>query len=274
MGLKTYRPTSPGRRAMVGSTFEEITKKKPEKSLLVSLKKNAGRNNQGKVTVRHRGGGSRRKLRIIDFKRDKVGVAAEVLGIEYDPNRSAYIALVQYPEGEKRYILAPLGLSVGQSVMSGPDAEMRVGNALPIGRIPVGAMIHNIELQPGKGAQIVRSAGSSALIVGREDRYTLVRLPSGEVRRILNVCMATVGQVGNVDHRNVKLGKAGCSRWRGRRPTVRGAAMSPRDHPHGGGEGRNPRGMNPKTPWGKPALGHKTRTNKVSDRMIVSRRGK
>ena len=274
MGLKTYRPTSPGRRAMVGSTFEEITKKKPEKSLLVSLKKNAGRNNQGKVTVRHRGGGSRRKLRFIDFKRDKVGVAAEVLGIEYDPNRSAYIALVQYPEGEKRYILAPLGLSVGQSVMSGPDAELRVGNALPIGRIPVGAMVHNIELQPGKGAQIVRSAGSSALIVGREDRYTLVRLPSGEVRRILNVCMATVGQVGNVDHRNVKLGKAGCSRWRGRRPTVRGAAMSPRDHPHGGGEGRNPRGMNPKTPWGKPALGHKTRTNKVSDRMIVSRRGK
>ena len=274
MGLKTYRPTSPGRRAMVGSTFEEITKKKPEKSLLVTLKKNAGRNNQGKVTVRHRGGGSRRKLRIIDFKRDKVGVAAEVLGIEYDPNRSAYIALVQYPEGEKRYILAPLGLSVGQSVMSGPDAEMRVGNALPIGQIPVGAMVHNIELQPGKGAQIVRSAGSSALIVGREDRYTLVRLPSGEVRRILNVCMATVGQVGNVDHRNVKLGKAGCSRWRGRRPTVRGAAMSPRDHPHGGGEGRNPRGMNPKTPWGKPALGHKTRTNKVSDRMIVSRRGK
>ena len=274
MGLKTFRPTSPGRRAMVGATFEEITKRKPEKSLLVSLKKNAGRNNQGKVTVRHRGGGSRRKLRIIDFKRDRVGVAAEVLGIEYDPNRSAYIALVQYPEGEKRYILAPLGLSVGQSVMSGPDAEMRVGNALPIGRIPVGAMVHNIELQPGKGAQIVRSAGSSALIVGREDRYTLVRLPSGEVRRILNVCMATVGQVGNVDHRNVKLGKAGCSRWRGRRPTVRGAVMSPRDHPHGGGEGRNPRGMNPKTPWGKPALGHKTRTNKVSDKMIVSRRKK
>lgn len=274
MGLKTYRPTSPGRRAMVGSTFEEITKKRPEKSLLVSLKKNAGRNNQGKVTVRHRGGGSRRKLRIIDFKRDKLGVAAEVLGIEYDPNRSAYIALLQYPEGEKRYILAPLGLRVGQSVMSGPDAELMVGNALPIGRIPVGAIVHNIELQPGKGAQIVRSAGSSALIVGREDRYTLVRLPSGEVRRILNVCMATIGQVGNVDHRNVKLGKAGCSRWRGRRPTVRGAAMSPRDHPHGGGEGRNPRGMNPKTPWGKPALGHKTRTNKVSNRMILSRRKK
>ncbi len=274
MGLRTYRPTSPGRRAMVGSTFEEITKTKPEKSLLVTLKKNAGRNNQGRITVRHRGGGSRRKLRIIDFKRDKVGVPAEVLAIEYDPNRSAYIALVQYPEGEKRYILAPLGLGVGQSVVSGPDAELKVGNALPIGRIPVGTMIHNIELQPGKGAQIVRSAGSSALIVGREDRYTLVRLPSGEVRRILNVCMATVGQVGNADHRNVKLGKAGRSRWRGRRPSVRGAAMSPRDHPHGGGEGRNPRGMNPKTPWGKPALGHRTRTNKVSDRMIVSRRGK
>ena len=274
MGLRTYRPTSPGRRALVGATFEEITKTKPEKSLLVTLKKNAGRNNQGKVTVRHRGGGSRRKLRIIDFKRDKIGVAAEVLAIEYDPNRSAYIALVQYPEDEKRYILAPLGLAVGQSVMSGPDAEVRVGNALPIGRIPVGTMIHNIELQPGKGAQIVRSAGSSALVVAREDRYTHVRLPSGEVRRILNVCMATIGQVGNADHRNVKLGKAGRSRWRGRRPSVRGAAMSPRDHPHGGGEGRNPRGMNPKTPWGKPALGHKTRTNKVSDRMIVSRRGK
>jgi large subunit ribosomal protein L2 len=274
MGLRTYRPTSPGRRALVGATFEEITKTKPEKSLLITLKKNAGRNNQGKVTVRHRGGGSRRKLRIIDFKRDKIGVAAEVLAIEYDPNRSAYIALVQYPEDEKRYILAPLGLAVGQSVMSGPDAEVRVGNALPIGRIPVGTMIHNIELQPGKGAQIVRSAGSSALIVAREDRYTHVRLPSGEVRKILNVCMATVGQVGNADHRNVKLGKAGRSRWKGRRPTVRGAAMSPRDHPHGGGEGRNPRGMNPKTPWGKPALGHRTRTNKVSDRMIVRRRGK
>ena len=274
MGLRAYKPTSPGRRAMIGSTFEEITKKKPEKSLLVTLKKKAGRNNQGRITVRHRGGGSRRKLRIIDFKRDRIGVAAEVLAIEYDPNRSARIALVQYPEEEKRYILAPLGLAVGQSVMSGPDAEMKVGNALPIGRIPVGSMIHNIELQPGKGAQIVRSAGSAALVVGREDRYTLVRLPSGEVRRILNVCMATVGQVGNVDHRNEKLGKAGRSRWRGRRPSVRGAAMSPRDHPHGGGEGRNPRGMNPKTPWGKPALGHKTRTNKVSDKMIVSRRGK
>lgn len=259
---------------MIGSTFEEITKKKPEKSLLVSLRKNADRNNQGKITVRHRGGGSRRKLRIIDFKRDRVGEPAEVLAIEYDPNRSAYIALVQYPDGEKRYMLAPLGLTAGQSVVSGPEAELKVGNALPIGRIPVGTIIHNIELQPGRGAQIVRSAGSSALVVGREERYTLVRLPSGEVRRIPNACMATVGQVGNADHRNVKLGKAGRSRWRGRRPGVRGAAMSPRDHPHGGGEGRNPRGMNPKTPWGKPALGHRTRTNKVSDRLIVSRRKK
>lgn len=258
---------------MLGSTFEEITKKKPEKSLVVVLKKKSGRNNQGRITIRHRGGGSKRKLRMIDFKRDKAGMA-EVLAIEYDPNRSARIALVQYPDGEKRYILAPLGLAVGQHVMSGYDAEVKVGNALPIGRIPVGTVIHNIELQPGKGAQIVRSAGSSALVVGREDRYTLVRLPSGEIRRILNVCLATVGQVGNVDHQNVKLGKAGRSRWRGRRPVVRGAAMSPRDHPHGGGEGRNPRGMNPKTPWGKPALGHKTRTNKVSNKMIVRRRGK
>ncbi len=274
MGLKTYRPTSPARRGTVGSTFEEITKKRPEKSLLVSLRKNAGRNNQGRVTVRHRGGGSRRKLRIIDFKRDRLGEPAEVLGIEYDPNRSAYIALLQYPDGEKRYMVAPLGLAVGQSVVSGPEAEVKVGNALFVGRIPVGIVIHNIELQPGKGAQIVRSAGSSALVVGREERFTLVRLPSGEVRRIPNNCLATVGQVGNADHRNVKLGKAGASRWRGRRPVVRGAAMSPRDHPHGGGEGRNPRGMNPKTPWGKPALGRKTRTNKVSDRLIVSRRRK
>lgn len=274
MGLKVYRPTSPGRRGMVGANFDEITKKKPEKSLLVSLRKSAGRNNQGRITVRHRGGGSRRMLRIIDFKRNRVGEPAEVLGIEYDPNRSAYIALVQYPDGEKRYILAPLGLAVGQSLVSGPEAELKVGNAMPIGRIPVGTMIHNIELQPGKGAQIVRSAGVSAVVVGREERYTLVRLPSGEVRRILNSCMATVGQVGNADHRNVKLGKAGRSRWRGRRPAVRGAAMCPRDHPHGGGEGRNPRGMHPKTPWGKPALGYKTRTRKVSDRMIVSRRKK
>ena len=274
MALRVYKPTSPGRRGQIGPTFEEITKKEPEKSLLVPLKRKAGRNNQGRVTVRHRGGGAKRMLRIIDFKRDKIGISAEVLAIEYDPNRSAYIALVQYADGEKRYILAPLGLMVGHIVTSGPDTEVKLGNALPLGQIPVGVMIHNIELQHGKGGQIVRSAGTSAQVIGRDDGYSLVKLPSGEVRKILSVCIATVGQVGNVDHQNVKLGKAGRKRWMGRRPEVRGAVMSPRDHPHGGGEGRNPRGMNPKTPWGKPALGHKTRRNKVSDRMIVKRREK
>ena len=274
MALRVYKPTSPGRRGQIGPTFEEITKKEPEKSLLVPLKRKAGRNNQGRVTVRHRGGGAKRMLRIIDFKRDKIGISAEVLAIEYDPNRSAYIALVQYADGEKRYILAPLGLMVGHIVNSGPDTEVKLGNALPLGQIPVGVMIHNIELQHGKGGQIVRSAGTSAQVIGRDDGYSLVKLPSGEVRKILSVCIATVGQVGNVDHQNVKLGKAGRKRWMGRRPEVRGAVMSPRDHPHGGGEGRNPRGMNPKTPWGKPALGYKTRRNKVSDRMIVKRREK
>lgn len=274
MGLRKYKPTSPGRRGMTGLTFEEITKKKPEKSLLLPLKKNAGRNNQGRITVRHRGGGSKRMLRVIDFKRDKTDTAAEVLAIEYDPNRSARIALVQYVDGEKRYVIAPLGLAPGQSISSGPDAEVKVGNALPLGRIPVGVMIHNIELQIRRGGQIVRSAGTFAQVVGRDDVYSLVKLPSGEVRKIPSVCMATVGQVSNVDHQNVKLGKAGRSRWRGRRPVVRGSAMSPRDHPHGGGEGRSPRGMNPKTPWGKPALGFKTRRNKTSDKMIVKRRGK
>ncbi|RLC95899.1 MAG: 50S ribosomal protein L2 [Chloroflexi bacterium] len=272
MPLKVYKPTSPGRRGMTGSSFEEITKKKPEKGLLVPLKKKGGRNNQGKVTVRHRGGGAKRMLRIIDFKRDKVGVAGEVVAIEYDPNRSSRIALVQYRDGEKRYILAPLGLGVGDMVISGPEAEVKVGNALPLGRIPVGTPVHNIELHQGKGGQIVRSAGTEAYVVGREDSYTLVRLPSGEIRRVLSTCMATVGQVGNVDHQNIDLGKAGRSRWLGRRPTVRGSAMSPRDHPHGGGEGRAPRGMPPKTPWGKPALGRKTRRNKVTDKMIVKRR--
>lgn len=274
MALRVYKPTSPGRRGMIGPTFEEITKKEPEKSLLMPLKKKAGRNNQGRITVRHRGGGAKRMLRIIDFKRDKIGISAEVLAIEYDPNRSAYIALVQYADGEKRYILAPLGLTVGHIVTSGPDTEVKLGNALPLGQIPVGVIIHNIELQHGKGGQIVRSAGTSAQVIGRDDGYSLVKLPSGEVRKILSVCIATVGQVGNVDHQNVKLGKAGRKRLMGRRPEVRGAVMSPRDHPHGGGEGRNPRGMNPKTPWGKPALGHKTRRNKVSDRMIVKRREK
>jgi len=260
---------------MTGLTFEEVTKKKrPEKSLLLPLKKKAGRNNQGRITVRHRGGGSKRMLRVIDFKRDKPGMAAEVLAIEYDPNRSAYIALVQYVDGEKRYIIAPVGLVPGQSISSGPDAEVKVGNALPLGRIPVGIMIHNIELQTKRGAQIVRSAGTYAQIVGRDDVYSLVRLPSGEVRKIPSVCMATVGQVSNVDHQNVKLGKAGRSRWKGKRPAVRGSAMSPRDHPHGGGEGRSPRGMPPKTPWGKPALGYKTRKKRASDKLIVKRRGK
>ncbi len=272
MGLKVYKPTSPGRRGMTGSTFEEITKKEPEKSLVLPLKKKAGRNSQGRITVRHRGGGAKRKLRIIDFKRDKSSIMAEVVAIEYDPNRSANIALVQYTDGEKRYILAPLGLAPSDVICSGPDAEMKLGNALPLRRIPIGTMIHNIELKPGKGGQIVRSAGASAQVMGRDDSYVLVKLPSGEVRKILDRCMATIGQVGNVDHQNIHLGKAGRTRWLGRRPTVRGSVMSPRDHPHGGGEGKNPRGMNPKTPWGKPALGHKTRRNKVSDRFIVKRR--
>lgn len=259
---------------MTGLTFDEVTKKKPEKSLLLPLKRKAGRNNQGRITVRHRGGGAKRMLRIIDFKRDKIGMTAEVLAIEYDPNRSANIALVQYMDGEKRYVIAPVGLMPGQSICSGPDAEVKVGNALPLGRIPVGIMIHNIELQIKKGAQIVRSAGTFAQVVGRDDVYSLVRLPSGEVRKIPSVCMAAVGQVSNVDHQNVKLGKAGRGRWKGRRPEVRGSAMSPRDHPHGGGEGRSPRGMPPKTPWGKPALGYRTRKNKASDKLIVKRRGK
>lgn len=274
MALRQYKPTSPGRRGMTGLTFDEVTKKKPEKSLLLPLKRKAGRNNQGRITVRHRGGGAKRMLRIIDFKRDKIGMAAEVLSIEYDPNRSANIALVQYVDGVKRYIIAPVGLMPGQSICSGPDAEVKVGNALPLGRIPVGIMIHNIELQIKRGGQIVRSAGTFAQVVGRDDVYSLVRLPSGEVRKIPSVCTAAVGQVSNVDHQNVKLGKAGRSRWKGRRPEVRGSAMSPRDHPHGGGEGRSPRGMPPKTPWGKPALGYKTRKKKASDKLIVKRRGK
>ena len=257
---------------MTGSTFEEITKKEPEKSLVVPLKRKAGRSNQGRITVRHRGGGAKRKLRIIDFKRDKSGIPAEVVAIEYDPNRSANIALVQYTDGEKRYILAPLGLTPGDIICSGPDAEVKPGNALPLRQIPVGAMIHNIELKPGKGGQIVRSAGASAQIIGWEDSYALVKLPSGEVRKILDRCMATIGQVGNVDYQNIRLGKAGRKRWLGWRPAVRGSAMSPRDHPHGGGEGKSPRGMPPKTPWGKPALGYKTRRNKASDKFIVKRR--
>jgi large subunit ribosomal protein L2 len=257
---------------MTGSTFEEITKKKPEKSLLMPLKKKAGRNNRGRISVRHHGGGAKRRYRIIDFKRNKTDITAEIMAIEYDPNRSARIALLQYTDGEKRYILAPLGLMVGDMVSAGAEAEVKVGNALPLSRIPTGIAIHNIELYPGKGGQIVRSAGMSAQIIGRDNNYALVRLPSDEVRKILGTCMATIGQVGNVSHQNINFGKAGRRRWLGWRPTVRGSAMSPRDHPHGGGEGRSPCGMNPKTPWGKPALGYKTRRRKASNKMIVKRR--
>jgi len=260
---------------MSGSTFDEITKGKPEKSLLVSLKKQAGRNNRGKITVRHRGGGAKRRLRVIDFKRDKAGIPGRVAAIEYDPNRSARIALIYYADGEKRYILAPLGLNVGDTVMAGSDAEIKPGNALPMKFIPTGTQIHNIELQRGKGGQVVRSAGAAAQLMVKEGEYTLIRLPSGEIRRVRSDCLATIGQIGNVEHQNISLGKAGRRRHLGWRPTVRGSAMTPRDHPHGGGEGRAPVGMpGPKTPWGKPALGYKTRKPKASDRMIVKRRGK
>jgi len=274
VALKIYRPTSPGRRGMSGSTFEEITRDKPEKSLLLPLKKRAGRNNQGRITVRHRGGGAKRMLRIIDFKRDKVGVPARVATIEYDPNRSARIALLHYADGEKRYILAPVGLSIGDIVKSGSDAEVKPGNALPLKLIPGGSPIHNIELERGRGGKLARSAGAAAQLMVKEGEYALVRLSSGEMRRIRGDCLATIGQVGNVDHQNIKLGKAGRKRLLGWRPTVRGSAMSPRDHPHGGGEGRSPIGLpGPKTPWGKPALGYRTRKPKASDKMIIKRRG-
>jgi large subunit ribosomal protein L2 len=257
------------------ATFEEITRSKPEKSLLAPLKQKAGRNNQGRITTRHRGGGHKQRYRIIDFKRDKLGVPATVSTIEYDPNRTARIALVTYADGEKRYILAPVGLKVGDAIMSGPTAEIRVGNALPIYRIPLGTQVHNIEMQPGKGGQLVRSAGTSAQLLAKEGAYAQVRMPSGEVRLINQNCLATIGQVGNVDHSNIVLGKAGRKRWLGIRPTVRGSAMDPNSHPHGGGEGRAPIGMpGPKTPWGKPALGAKTRTNKRTEQYIVRRRRK
>jgi len=274
MPIKQYKPTSPGRRNASGDTFADITKERPEKSLVVSLrKKSAGRNNQGRITVRHRGGGNRRLYRIIDWKREKHGIPARVVAIEYDPNRTARIALLQYADGEKRYILAPNGLTVGATLVSGPDAEVRVGNALPLANMPTGTQIHNIELTPGKGGQLVRSAGAAAQLMAKEGEYALVRLPSGEMRRVRIECMATVGQVGNLEHSLIKLGKAGRSRHRGRRPEVRGAAMNPRDHPHGGGEGRAPVGMpGPKTPWGKPALGYRTRNNKRTDKYIVRRR--
>jgi large subunit ribosomal protein L2 len=260
---------------MSGYTFDEITKDKPEKSLLKPLKKQAGRNNRGKITVRHRGGGAKRRFRVIDFKRDKLNIPGRVAAIEYDPNRTARIALIHYADGEKRYILAPTGLNVDNVIMSGDKAEIKPGNTLPLKSMPTGTQIHNIEMQMGKGGQMVRSAGASAQLMVKEGEYALIRLPSGEIRRVRSECMATIGQIGNVEHQNISLGKAGRKRHMGWRPTVRGSAMTPRDHPHGGGEGRAPIGLpGPKTPWGKPALGYKTRKPKASDRMIVKRRGK
>jgi large subunit ribosomal protein L2 len=262
-------------RDMTGYTFEEITKDKPERSLLATKKNHGGRNAQGRVTVRHRGGGHRRAVRIVDFKREKLGIPARVAAIEYDPNRTARLALLFYADGEKRYILAPLDLKVGDTLMSGPTAEIRNGNSLPISNIPVGTLIHNIEVKEGKGGQLVRSAGGAAQLLAKEGDFAQIRMPSGEVRLIHQVCYATIGQVGNLDHGNIKLGKAGRKRHRGIRPTVRGSAMSPRDHPHGGGEGRQPIGLaGPKSPWGKPTLGYKTRRNKKSDQYIVRRRSK
>jgi large subunit ribosomal protein L2 len=275
MAVKKYKPVTPGTRNMTGHSFEEITKSKPERSLIVPLRKSGGRNSYGRVTVRHRGGGHRRFIRIIDFKRDKRDIPAKVAAIEYDPNRTARLALLIYVDGEKRYIVAPMDIKVGDTVMAGAGAEIRAGNALPISNIPVGTLIHNIEVKEGRGGQMVRSAGGAAQLLAKEGDFAQVRMPSGEVRLIHQVCYATVGQVGNLDHSNVKLGKAGRKRHKGIRPTVRGSAMSPRDHPHGGGEGRQPIGLpGPKSPWGKPTLGYKTRRNKKSDQYIVRRRSK
>lgn len=274
MAIKTFKPTTPARREMTVTDYSKLSKVAPERSLLQTLKKHSGRNNNGRITVRHRGGGVRTKYRMIDFKRDKGGVTATVLTVEYDPNRSAHIALVQYESGEKRYILAPNGLSVGDKVVSGPDADIKAGNALPMINIPVGTFIHNVELYPGKGAQLARSAGVQAQLMAKENGYALVRLPSGELRNIPSNCMATIGQVGNIDHENVSIGKAGRKRHMGWRPTVRGSVMNPCDHPHGGGEGKSPVGRpGPVTPWGKPALGYKTRAkHNSSDKFIVKRR--
>ncbi len=274
MSIKAYKPTTPGRRGMTVTDYAELSKVAPERSLLAPMKKNAGRNNNGRITVRHRGGGNRTKYRIIDFKRNKFGMNATVLTLEYDPNRSAHIALVQYEDGEKRYIIAPNGLKVGDIVRNGPDADIKPGNALPMINIPVGTFIHNIELYPGKGAQLARSAGIQAQLMAKEGVYALVRLPSGELRNVPVNCMATVGQVGNTDHENVNIGKAGRKRHMGWRPTVRGSVMNPCDHPHGGGEGKSPIGRpSPVTPWGKPTLGYKTRkTHNRSDKFIVKRR--
>jgi len=273
MPIKAYKPTSPGRRGMTVSTFEEITTSTPHKPLLRSLRKQAGRNSQGRVTVRHQGGGHKRRYRAIDFKRDNKGVPGRVATIEYDPNRSARIALVVYADGDKRYIVAPLGLKVGDPIMAGPGAEVRVGNALPIANIPVGSTVHNVELQVGRGGQLARAAGTAAQVLAKEGRYAQLRLPSGEVRLVSVDCMATVGQVGNTEHGNIVLGKAGRKRWMGIRPTVRGTAMDPNSHPHGGGEGRSPIGLpGPKSPWGKPTLGYKTRRNQSTNKWIVRRR--
>ena len=275
MPIKKYKPTSPGRRGMTGFTFEEITRSEPERSLVRPLRKRAGRNATGRVTVRHRGGGHQRNYRIIDFKRDKLGIPAKVATVEYDPNRSARIALLHYADGEKRYIVAPLGLAVGDVLLSGANADIRPGHCLPLARIPLGTLVHNIELQPGKGGQIVRSAGTSAQLVAKEGEFAQIRMPSGEVRLVRQICFATIGEVGNADNRNINLGKAGRSRHLGRRPGVRGTAMSPRDHAHGGGEGRQGIGLpGPKTPWGKPAYGKRTRKNKVTTKYIVRRRGR
>lgn len=275
MSIKHFKPTSPGRRQMSVSTFEEITSTKPEKSLLAPLHKKAGRNNQGRITTRHQGGGHKRKYRIIDFKRNKDGIPGKVATIEYDPNRTANIALIHYADGEKRYIIAPKGLKVGDRIESGPNADIKTGNALPLENIPVGTVIHNIELRPGKGGQLVRAAGTEAQLLGKEGRYVVIRLSSGEMRRILAACRATIGSVGNQDHELIKIGKAGRSRWLGRRPAVRGSVMNPVDHPHGGGEGRAPIGRkSPMTPWGKPTLGLKTRNKKKASNQYIVRRRK
>ena len=275
MAVKKYKPVTPGQRGMTGYTFEEITKSTPERSLIISPRRFGGRNFYGRITVRHRGGGNRNYIRIVDFKREKHGIPAKVAAIEYDPNRTARLALLNYADGEKRYIVAPLGIKVGDTLFSGPQAEIRPGNCLPLSNIPIGTMVHNIELKEGKGGQLVRSAGGSAQLLAKEGEYAQIRLPSGEVRLVRQVCYATIGQVGNLDHSNVKLGKAGRKRHMGIRPTVRGTAMSPRDHPHGGGEGRQPTGMpGPKTPWGRPARGYKTRNNQSTDKYIVRRRSK
>ncbi len=274
MGLKTYNPTSPGVRGKVAVTFEEITKSKPEKSLTEHKRSSGGRNNNGRITADHQGGGHRQHYRVIDFKRNKTGIMSKVVGIEYDPNRSARIALLSYVDGEKRYIIAPEGLKTGDTVVAGPESEIKIGNALPLSNIPVGTTIHNIELRPGKGAQLVRSAGCSAQLMAREGDYATIRMGSGEMRYVHVRCMATIGQVSNIDHINVSFGKAGRTRWLGKRPHVRGVAMNPVDHPHGGGEGKTSGGRHPVTPWGQPTKGYKTRSNKSTNKFIVKRRNK